>query len=69
MTEITSGLEIGAPAPISPQMAGTDGALHTLEEYADAKVLVVVFIGNGCPTVRAYEDRLKTLYRNFGERG
>jgi len=63
------GLEIGAPAPVSPQMLGVDGKPHTLEEYGDAKALAVVFIGNGCPTVRAYEERLKELHGKYAAKG
>ena len=69
MAATATGLEIGAPAPVSPQMLGVDGRLHTLEEYADANALVVVFIGNGCPTVRAYDDRLKDLDARYGAAG
>jgi thiol-disulfide isomerase/thioredoxin len=69
MTGAATGLESGAPAPVSPQMLGVDGSVHTLEEYADAKALVVVFIGNGCPTVRAYDDRLKELHERHAAAG
>ncbi len=69
MAETVTGLEIGEPAPISPQMLGVDGLTHSLEEFADARLLVVVFIGNGCPTVRAYEDRLKELHARYAPRG
>ena len=69
MTEIAAGLEIGALAPVSPQMLGVDGRTHTVDEFGDAEVLVVVFIGNGCPTVRAYEDRLKRLHEKYLEKG
>ena len=69
MTETATGLEIGAPATVSPQMLGVDGRTHALEEFADAKVLVVVFMGNGCPTVRAYEERLVQLHHKFSARG
>ncbi|HEX2089369.1 MAG TPA: thioredoxin family protein [Actinomycetota bacterium] len=69
MAATATGLEIGAPAPVSPQMLGVDGRSHTLEEYADAEVLVVVFIGNGCPTVRAYDERLKDLDIRYGAAG
>src|SRR5688572_22717252 len=69
MSDTATGLEIGAPAPVSPQMLGVDGRTHTLEELGDAKVQVVVFIGNGCPTVRAYGDRLKELHRTYEGRG
>jgi peroxiredoxin len=69
MAETARGLEIGAPAPVSPQMLGVDGRSHTLDEFSDANVLVVVFIGNGCPTVRAYEDRLTGLHEKYATRG
>jgi thiol-disulfide isomerase/thioredoxin len=63
------GFEVGAPAPVSLQMLGVDGAVHTLDEYAEAKALVVVFIGNGCPTVRGYDARLKTLHERYAPEG
>ena len=69
MTATVAGLEIGAPAPFSPQMLGVDGRFHTLEKYAEAKVLVIVFIGNGCPTVRAYDGRLRELDARYSAVG
>ncbi len=69
MAETATGLEIGAPAPVSPQMLGVDGRAHTLEEFGDADALVVIFIGNGCPTVRAYEERLAQLHEKYSSRG
>lgn len=69
MAEIAAGLEIGAHASVSPQMLGVDGRTHTLDEFTGAEVLVVVFIGNGCPTVRAYEDRLKDLHEKYAGSG
>lgn len=69
MAETATGLEIGAPAPVSPQMLGVDGRTHTLEKFADADVLVVIFIGNGCPTVRAYEERLAQAHQKYSSRG
>ena len=69
MSETATGLEIGAPAPVSAQMLGVDGHTHTLQDFSDAKVLVVVFIANGCPTVRAYDERLKTLHEKYAARG
>jgi thiol-disulfide isomerase/thioredoxin len=69
MSETATGLEIGAPAPVSGQMRGVDGPSYTLDAFGDSEVLVVVFIGNGCPTVRAYEDRLKALHDKYSGRG
>jgi peroxiredoxin len=69
MAETATGLEIGAPAPVSPQMPGVDGRTHTLDEFADADALVVIFIGNGCPTVRAYRERLRQLHQKHASQG
>lgn len=69
MSETATGLEIGAPAPVSGQMRGVDGHSYTLDAFGDSEVLVVVFIGNGCPTVRAYEDRLKDLHARYSGKG
>lgn len=69
MSETAAGLEIGAPAPVSGQMRGVDGRSYTLDSFGDSEVLVVVFIGNGCPTVRAYEDRLKDLHKRYADKG
>ncbi len=69
MAGAVTGVEIGASAPVSPQMLGVDGATHTLDEFRDARALVVVFIGNGCPTVRSYEDRLRNLHEKYREAG
>jgi thiol-disulfide isomerase/thioredoxin len=40
---------------------GVDGRKHSLSSLAGARATIVVFIGNGCPTVRAYEDRLMAM--------
>jgi thiol-disulfide isomerase/thioredoxin len=69
MSETATGLEIGAPAPVSGQMRGVDGRSYTLDAFDGSEVLVVVFIGNGCPTVRAYEDRLKDLHERYADKG
>jgi peroxiredoxin len=61
-------LEIGAPAP-EFQLPGVDGKTHALGDYRDAKVLVVVFTCNHCPTAQAYEDRLIQLHRDYKDRG
>jgi peroxiredoxin len=42
-------------------LPGIDGRSHSLASLAGRTATVVIFIGNGCPTVRAYEERLKSL--------
>ena len=39
-------------------LRGVDRRNHSLSSLAGARATVVVFISNGCPTVRSYEDRL-----------
>ncbi len=46
-------------------LPGTDGKFHTLADYSDAKVLVILFTCNHCPTAQAYEDRIKTLVTDY----
>lgn len=61
-------LEIGQPAP-DFELPGVDGKTHRLEDFADAKVLVVVFTCNHCPTAQAYEDRVIKIHDDYKDRG
>ena len=51
-----TALEIGDPAP-DFLLLGTDGKNYALKDFGDAKILVVAFTCNHCPTSQAYEDR------------
>lgn len=66
---VTAPVAVGAPGPRFEGLWGVDGETHALEDYADARLLALVFISTGCPTVRAYEDRLNALQSWFGPRG
>ncbi len=57
-------LQIGDAAP-SFELLGIDEEKHTLSEYADAKLLLVAFISNHCPTSQAIEQRLKQLAKDY----
>ena len=61
-------LEIGAKAP-DFALPGVDGKVHRLADYDRAKVLVVVFTTNHCPTAQAYEERLKKLAADYKDKG
>jgi peroxiredoxin len=50
-------------------LPGVDGRDHSLDEYADAPVLVLVQSCNHCPYVLAWEGRIKALEREFADRG
>ena len=45
------------------QLPATDGNVYTRDDFAGAPVLVVMFICNHCPYVKAVEDRLVGLAR------
>ena len=57
-------LAIGSPAP-DFCLPGIDGATHCLKDYASAKVLVVIFTCNHCPTAQLYETRIKQLVDDY----
>jgi thiol-disulfide isomerase/thioredoxin len=61
-------LAIGAAAP-DFDLPGVDGRRYTLASFADAKVLVLVFTANHCPTAQAYEERIEKLHADFTGRG
>jgi peroxiredoxin len=61
-------LEIGAKAP-NFRLPGVDGKMHRLADYDKAKVLVIVFTCNHCPTAQAYEERIKKLAADYKDKG
>jgi len=61
-------LAIGARAP-DFDLPGVDGQRHTLASFAKAKLLVLVFTANHCPTAQAYEERIEKLHADFRDRG
>jgi peroxiredoxin len=61
-------LPIGATAP-DFKLPGVDGREHALKDFADARILVVVFTCNHCPTAQAYEDRIIRLHADYKDKG
>jgi thiol-disulfide isomerase/thioredoxin len=61
-------LAIGSPAP-DFSLPGIDGNTYTLQSFKDAKVLVVVFMCNHCPTSQAYEQRIIQLTSDYAAKG
>jgi peroxiredoxin len=51
-------LNIGDDAPAWVELPGTDGNKHSLADFKDKDVVVVVFTCNSCDYATAYEDRL-----------
>ena len=61
-------LPLDAPAP-DFALPGVDGKTYRLADFAAAKVLVVLFTCNHCPTGQAYDDRILQLHADFKDRG
>lgn len=63
-----ASLPIGATAP-DFNLPGIDGKAHRLHEYDAAKLLVLVFTANHCPTAQAYEERIQKLHDDYKDKG
>lgn len=61
-------LAIGAKAP-DFKLPGVDGKTYTLTSFSSAKLLVIVFTCNHCPTAQAYEDRIIGLAKEYSSKG
>jgi peroxiredoxin len=62
-------IKIGAPAPTFAGLPGVDGKTHSLSDFKDKDVVVLVFICNHCPVAGAYEQRLIDFTKKYvGER-
>lgn len=61
-------LPIGADAP-GFRLPGVDGRTHSLNDFADSRVLVVAFTCNHCPTAQAYEARLAKFHQDYQGKG
>ena len=72
-TEPMETLALGAQAP-DFKLSGITPDKHTvkkfaLKDFAKAKILVVVFMCNHCPTAQYYEDRLKKIVEDYKAKG
>ena len=61
-------LPIGSPAPAF-RLKGVDGRTYTLGSFRRAKILVVIFTCNHCPTAQAYEERIIRLVADYRPKG
>ena len=61
-------LEIGSKAP-DFSLKGIEGKVYNLRSFADARVLVIIFSCNHCPTAQAYEDRIISIVEDYKQKG
>jgi peroxiredoxin len=51
------------------ELPGVDDKTHSLQDYDDKHVVVVIFSCNHCPYVRAWEDRMVQIQADYADRG
>jgi len=56
---------LGDRAPEFRDLLGADGRRYGLLSFAPSDLLVLLFSCNGCPTVKAYEDRIVELQAGY----
>ena len=61
-------LPIGSSAP-DFKLPGADGKTWRLKDFSRAKILVIIFTCNHCPTAQAYEERIKQLVTDYKSKG
>lgn len=60
----SKSIELGSPLP-SFSLASVDSKKYSQESFKGKDVLVILFICNHCPYVKAIEDRILNLHRYF----
>jgi type 1 glutamine amidotransferase/peroxiredoxin len=61
-------LSIGSVAP-DFRLPATDGKTYSLASFKEARVLVIIFMCNHCPTSQAYESRVIQLTSDYAAKG
>lgn len=61
-------LAIGSHAP-DFKLRGVDGKMYTLASFRNAKILVIIFTCDHCPTAQAYQDRIIQLSKDYKPKG
>ncbi|MDQ4142814.1 MAG: redoxin domain-containing protein, partial [Actinomycetota bacterium] len=64
-----SQLRLGDLVPEFHALRGVDGEDYSLSSFDSHPVLVLIFVGNGCPSVKAYGGELQRIHREYGPRG
>lgn len=62
-------VSVGDAAPDWKMLQGVDGKNHSRGDESNAKLLVVLFICNHCPTAKEYDARLIRFVKTFAKRG
>jgi peroxiredoxin len=60
---------LGEMSPSFENLVAVDGRTYSLASFDDKQILALVFLGNGCPTCKATEERLLSIQTDYGMKG
>jgi peroxiredoxin len=63
--EYNTKLNIGDAAPAWEGLIGTDDKNHSLADFKDKEVVVLLFTCNSCPVAANYEDRILAFAKKY----
>lgn len=66
---MASTVALGEKGPSFESLQGVDGKSYSLSSFDGKQILVFVFMGNGCPTCKATEERLIAVQKDYSENG
>ncbi|MEP2776319.1 MAG: redoxin domain-containing protein [Luteolibacter sp.] len=66
--EVPKVLPTGAALP-SFSLPGIDGKTHTEADYAEAKILCIIFTCNHCPDAIASAERIEAIHQDYKDKG
>ena len=69
MLDLMHQIGIGEKAPDFRDLPGVDGGRYSLTSFDAKPILVLIFSCNGCPTVKANEDRMVAIQKKYGDEG
>jgi len=62
-------LGLGDYVPDFRDLPGTDGRRYSSTSFRDSRQLVLIFVGNACPSVKAYGSELRRIHELYGPAG
>jgi|SRR5438876_3986117 len=65
---MTRTMVLDEKGPSFENLRGVDGESYSLASFDDKQILVFVFMGNGCPTCKAAEERLIAIQKDYAEK-
>jgi thiol-disulfide isomerase/thioredoxin len=62
-------LNINDPMPEFKNLPCVDGKKYSSSDFNDVNILIIVFTCNHCPYVKAYEDRMIAVQKDYAGKG